>query len=85
MLTADNAAIEDVIRIREKQFAAMEKMMTLAEKDEILKEQINTTYQNGDMVAWKTDILLHSPHPQFARLRENPKYMELLNKWAHLK
>ena len=83
MLTADNASVEDVIRIREKQFAAMKKMMALAESDEILSEQIKATYKNGDMIAWKTNILLNSPHPQFAKLRENPKYMEMLNKWVN--
>ena len=82
MLTADNASIDDVIRIREKQFKAMEKMMELAEQDEILYEQIQTTYKSDDMIAWAVNRLSNSPHPQFARLRENPKYTEMLNKWA---
>lgn len=60
----------------------MKKMMALAESDEILSEQIKATCKDGDMVAWKMNILLHSPHPQFAKLRENPKYMEMLNKYA---
>ena len=80
MLTADNAPIEDVIRIREKQFASMEKMMTLATTDEILAEQIKTTYKTDDMQNWLLNGLLNSPHPQFAKLRENTKYMEMLNK-----
>jgi len=82
MLTADNASIDDVIRIREKQFAAMGKMITLAKTDEVLAEQIKTTYKTDDMVAWMLNRLLNSPHPQFAKLRENPKYMEMLNKWV---
>ena len=82
MLTADNAKIEDVIRIREKQFASLEKMMTLAKTDEVLAEQIETTYKTDDMLAWMLNRLLNAPHPQFAKLRENPKYMEMLNKWA---
>ena len=82
MLTADNAPIDDVIRIREKQFAAMEKIMKLAETDDVLKEQIQSTYKSDDMVAWELNRLLNSPHPQFAKLRENKQYLEMLNKWV---
>ena len=82
MLTADNAPIDDVIRIREKQFASMERIMKLAEIDDVLKEQIKSTYKSDNMVAWQLNRLLNSPHPQFAKLRENKKYLEMLNKWA---
>ena len=82
MLTADNAPIDDVIRIREKQFASMERIMKLAETDDVLKEQIQSTYKSDDMVAWQLNRLLNSPHPQFVKLREKPKYMEMLNKWS---
>ena len=82
MLTVDNAPIDDVIRIREKQFASMEKIMKLAETDDVLKEQIQSTYKSDDMIAWELNRLLNSPHSQFAKLRENKKYLEMLNKWA---
>ena len=82
MLTADNAPIDDVIRIREKQFASMERIMKLAETDDVLKEQIKSTYKSDDMVAWQLNRLLNSHHPQFTKLRENKKYLEMLNKWA---
>ena len=82
MLTADNAPIDDVLRIREKQFASMERIMKLAETDDVLKEQIQSTYKSDDMVTWQLNRLLNSPHPQFAKLRENKKYLEMLNKWA---
>ena len=82
MLTADNAPIEDVIRIRERQFASMERMMALAETDDVLNEQIQAAYQTGDMIAWELNRLLNSPHPQFAKLRENTKYAAMLNKWV---
>lgn len=82
MLTADNAPIDDVIRIREKQFASMEKIMKLAETDDVLKEQIQATYKSDDMVTWQLNRLLNSPHPQFAKLRENKQYLEMLNKWV---
>lgn len=79
MLTA-NDPIGDVIRMREKQFAAMEKMMHLAETDDIMKESIERTYKSDDIVAWELDRLLTSPHPQFTKLREHPAYMEMLTK-----
>ena len=82
MLTADNASIEDVIRIREKQLTSIEKLMSLAKTDEVLEEQIKTTYKTDDMQTWLLNRLLNSPHPQFANLRKNPKYMEMLNKWS---
>ena len=82
MLTVDNAPIDDVIRIREKQFASMKKIMKLAETDDVLKEQIQSTYKSDDMIAWELNRLLSSPHPQFARLRENKQYLEMLNKWV---
>ena len=82
MLTADNSSIDDVIRIREKQFASIERIMELAKSDDVLAEQIKTTYKTDDMLSWMLNRLLNSPHPQFAKLRANPKYMEMLNKWA---
>lgn len=82
LLTADNTPIENVIRIREKQFSACKKIMKLAEANEILKERIQTTYHSDDMIAWWINRLLNSPHPQFAKLREKPQYLEMLNRWA---
>ena len=82
MLTADNASIEDVIRIREKQLTSIEKLMSFAKTDEVLEEQIKTTYKTDDMQTWLLNRLLNSPHPQFVKLRENPKYMEMISKWS---
>ena len=59
----------------------MKRMMKLAENDEVLKEQIKVTYKTDDMTDWLLNRLLNSPHPQFASLRENPKYMEMLRRW----
>ena len=80
MLTAKDT-IADVIRIREKQFAAMERMVVLAQTDQILKACIERTYHTDNIVAWKVDILLNSPHPQFTKLRENCEYLAMLKKW----
>lgn len=75
MLTADNASIEDVIRIREKQITSMRKIMSLAKNDSVLKNLIKNTYKTDDMVSWLVNRLLHSPHPQFSELRNGPQYM----------
>ena len=82
MLRADNAPIDEIIRIRDKHLAALQKVMTLAKQDPVVKEMFETTYKTDDVVAWELNKLLHSPHPQLAELRENPKYMEMLQKWA---
>lgn len=82
MLTSDSASMDDIIRIREKQFISMQRIMKLAQTDEVLKEQIQTTYKTDNMVAWLTNYLLKSPLPYLAKLREDPKYSEMLNKWA---
>ncbi len=82
MLTVENAPVEDVIRIREKQFTAIERMMALAETDEILAEQIRDTYKTDDMIGWLLHRLLNASHLSFAKLRENPKYMQMLDKWV---
>ena len=50
--------------------------------DDVLKEQIQSTYKTDDMVAWELNRLLNSPHPQFTKLREDKQYLEMLNKWA---
>ncbi|MBO5897489.1 MAG: helix-turn-helix domain-containing protein [Clostridia bacterium] len=82
MLTADNATIDTVVQIRERQLGATSKIMALASTDAVLKEQIQTTYKTDDMLTWQVDRLLHSPHPQFSRLREHPQYLELLRRWS---
>lgn len=79
-LTADDP-IQDVIRIREKQFCAMGKMMEFAQNDEILKEYIKRAYKTDNIILWKVDLLLNSPHPQYAKLRNNKEYVEMLLKW----
>ena len=84
MLTVENAFVGDVIRIREKQFVAMGKMMELAQRDDVLREQIKTTYQTDDVRAWLSNRLLTSSHVPYARLREDPRYTDMLQRWTSL-
>lgn len=73
--------IEDIIRIREKEFTAIEAMMRLSESDEVLKVWIEKTYTPGNMLKWIIDWLLTAQQPHLARLRENSTYMNMLSKW----
>lgn len=82
MLTAQNTSIENVIRIRNKEFAAMERIMNFSQKDTVLKELVENTYKTQNIIAFETDRMLTSPHPQFAALREFPEYVDMLNEWA---
>lgn len=77
MLTAEDD-IDDIIRIRQKQFDAMRKMMKAAKTDSALLDCIKSAYKTDDLVAWAVDRLANSPHPQFTALRENALYMEML-------
>lgn len=81
ILTVNSAAVEEIIRIREKQFISIEKLMKLAESDEILYESIKRTYKTDNMIIWAVNRLLNFPKSQFVGLRENSKYMEMLAKW----
>lgn len=80
MLTV-NDSVDDIIRLREYQFAEMEKMMMLAKTDISLRDSVNSTYKTDDILSRKIDILFNSPHIQYAELRKNEKYMAFLTKW----
>lgn len=76
--------IDDIVRIRSKQFTATKAMMELSEKDNILKELIVKTYkpyQTDNMLKWIVDWLLNAQYPYIARLRNHKKYMDMLLKW----
>ncbi len=81
MLTADSTEIENVIRIREKQFASASEVMKLAQTDDAMRELLFETYNTDDIVGWEVNRLLNSPHPQFAKLRENDEYVNMLRKY----
>lgn len=82
ILTLDNVTVDDVIRIREKQFSSIKRIMVLAQTDEILAHQINITYQTSDMLAWAVQRLLTSDEPNLAALRKDPQYMSMLKNWT---
>ena len=79
MLTEeDDIAI--VIRLREKQFAAMRKMTALAEHDEVMKECISRTYHPFTPIGYLVNQLAASTYPPLAKLRENAEYRRMIEK-----
>ena len=82
MLTAENTEIENVIRCRENQFAAMAKVMQLAEREEALADKVLESFGTSDIIGWEVERLLNSPHKQFAGLRKYGEYMEMLAKYS---
>ena len=82
MLTAENTEIENVIRCRENQFAAMAKVMQLAEREEALADKVIESFGTSDIIGWEAERLLNSPHKQFAGLRKFAEYMEMLAKYS---
>ena len=81
ILDAGNTAIENVIRIREKQIKAMEKMMRRAETDEVLKESLTRTYKSYTPIEHLINRLSTSSQPSLAKLRENAEYMKMIEKY----
>jgi len=82
MLTAENTEIENVIRCRENQFAAMAKVMQLAEREEALADKVLESFGTSNIIGWEVERLLNSPHKQFAGLRKYGEYMEMLAKYS---
>ena len=74
--------VTTILRIYEKQILAMQKMMRVAEKDEVLKERIQSTYKTDDLVGWMIDRILTSQHRQYSVLREMPETMEMIKKYS---
>lgn len=74
--------IDDVLRIRKKQFMSIEAMTELANTDAVLKEAIATTYQTENLLQWQVDWLKNTAHNQYAKLRDNADYMALLEEYS---
>lgn len=83
MLSINDASIDDIIRIREKQFNSMKKMTALAQTDKILYEQIKSTYKTDNIISWQLNLLLSPDNAHCAKLLKNCKYSAMLNKWKN--
>lgn len=81
MLAWDGGDVKDIVRIREKQFEAIQAMTALSEKDEILKELLLKAYKTVDLRQWTVDLLTNAQHAPLAKLREDPTYQEMLARW----
>ena len=67
-----------MIHVREKEFAALEKMTALAACDEVFRESVVRTYGTADPLSRQIDWLLHTEHPQLAALRSESAYTQML-------
>ena len=78
MLTIGESDINNIVRIRKKQFASMQKIMHFAESDEVVAERIKSQYKTDKLTEWLVDFLLNSPLPRLAKLRDYPEYTQML-------
>jgi hypothetical protein len=76
--------IDTILQIYEKRIQAMQKMMRLAEKDEVLMERIQSTYKTNDLVSWMVDRIMTSQHQQYAALRKFPETMEMIKRYRNV-
>ena len=78
LLNSDD--VGTAIRLREKQFAAMRKMTSLAEHDEVMKECIFRTYHPFTPVGYLVNQLTNSTYPPLAKLRGNGEYRRMIER-----
>ena len=78
--------VEDVIRIRDKQLMALERMYILSQTSQPLADALDKTYGTQRPAVWVMDWLKTAKHPQLAELRENNDYISMIKRWElHLR
>jgi hypothetical protein len=80
-LTFSGSSISDIIRTREKCLVAARELSDRAKKDEILSELLKKTVNTDDLLSWTVNWLRNAPQEPLARLRDNPDYMAMLDKF----
>lgn len=74
--------VDDVIRIRKKQFDAMKALETIAKEDDVLRDCLIAVYKTDRLVKWLCEWLSHASQTQLVRLRQNKSYCEMLSSFA---
>ena len=84
MLIAKDAPVEEIIRVQEKDFAMLKKITELAnsEDDNELRMMITRTYKETDLVSFQVNRLIKFAGTKYEKLRGDPKYLEMLNRWV---
>ena len=81
VLEVDDDNIDSILRIYEKRILAMQKMMHLAENDDVLNEWIKSIYKTDDLIGWMIDRMMTSQHRKFTALRERPETKKMIQKY----
>lgn len=72
--------IDEIIRFREKQLELAKKTSIIMKKDKILSEYIMSTTK-GDYLKWLVNHFKTSEFKTIQKLRENPKFIKILEKY----
>lgn len=74
--------VNDVIRIRKKQFDAMSALETIAKEDDVLRDSLLAVYKTDRLVEWLCEWLSNASQTQLVRLRQNKAYCEMLSSFS---
>lgn len=77
-MTAYWGNVENIIRIRKKQFDCAIAIDKLTESDEILREAIEKTYAGKRVVEWLVEHLKTTNAKTYEKLRHIPEYIQLI-------
>ena len=80
-LTFSDGKTEDIIRVRDKALGTVKAVADAAKQDTVLHEWIYQSYQTDNLQKWTVDWLYATEQAPLARLRENPEYAAMLNKY----
>lgn len=73
--------LQDLLRVREKQFEAMERLHAHAQSSAVLKELLQKTYGTERPLEYQLHWLETSQWSGHVSLRNNPEYAAMLTRW----
>lgn len=72
---------DDIIRIRDKYLMFVRNVTEISNSDKVLHDLIRYEHNTDDLMAWTLDYYLSTNDRVLAGLRENRKYMSMLEKY----
>lgn len=82
ILTYRGGSIGDIIRVREKCLVSARNLTERGRADASLNSYLTASCESGDMLRFTTDWLQNSSQDVHLRLRENPEYKAMLDKYS---
>ncbi len=76
-----NEKINDIIKIRKKQFEVMNLLSQIANEDIVLHEYLTAQYKTTDLASWLANYLKSAPQIGHAKLQENPDYIAMIEEF----